>query len=51
MPKAKNLVPAQALDPFLLLFGRPVFEHEEQADVVADDGVLVLQIAVQAQAA
>ena len=40
----------QVLDPLVLLLVRAVGEHQQQPDVVADDGVLVLQVAVQAEA-
>ena len=48
MPKANPVSPAASgsvHSPALL--GRAVFEHQQQADVVADDHVLVLQVAVQ----
>ncbi len=35
--------------PFLFLFFGAVMQHQHQADVVADDRVLVLQIVVQAE--
>ena len=51
MPNAKWRRPRrQIIDPLVLLPRTPVVQHQEQADVVADDGVLVLQIAVQAEA-
>ena len=40
----------QAVHPLGLLLGGPVVEHQQQADVVADDHVLVLQVAVQPEA-
>ena len=39
----------QVVDPVGLLLGRAVLDHQQQGDVVADDGVLVLQVAVQAE--
>jgi hypothetical protein len=39
----------QFLGPLRPLFGRPVAQHQQQPDVVADDHVLVLQVAVQAK--
>ena len=40
----------QVVDPLGLLLRRAVVDHQQQADVVADDHVLVLQVAVQAEA-
>ncbi len=50
IPNAKPL-PArrQFLGPLRPLLRRPVVEHQQQADVVADDHVLVLQVAMQAK--
>ena len=39
----------EAVHPLRLLRRRAVLQHQQQADVVADDRVLVLQIAVQAE--
>ena len=39
----------EVVDPLGLLFGRPVVEHQQQPDVVADDRVLVLQVVVQSE--
>ena len=41
---------AQTLQPLGFLLLGAVFKHQQQADAVAHDGVLVLQIVVQAQA-
>ena len=40
----------EVVDPLGLLLVGAVHDHEQQADVVADDRVLVLQVAVQAEA-
>jgi len=40
----------QVLGPFRALLRGPVVDHQQQADVVADDHVLVLQVAVQPEA-
>src|SRR5262249_62279474 len=40
----------QLLGPLRPLLWRPVVKHQQQADVVTDDHVLVLQIAMQAKA-
>ncbi len=48
MPKAKPARPSsEGVDPLRLLGRRAVVQHQQQADVVADDRVLVLQIVVQ----
>ena len=48
----REVAPArgQAVHPLALLLLAAVVQHQQQADVVAHDGVLVLQVAVQAQA-
>ena len=40
----------EVVDPLLLLLLGAVLQHQQQADVVADDRVLVLQVVVQAEA-
>ena len=51
MPNAKPPRPAaRPVDPLGLLLRDAVFDHQQQADVVAHDHVLVLQVAVQAKA-
>ena len=51
IPNAKPLAAGrQVVDPVRLLIRAAVLEHQQQADVVADDHVLVLQVAVQSEA-
>src|SRR5689334_24277277 len=44
------LARGEVVGPVLLLRGAAVVQHQQQADVVAHDRVLVLQVAVQAEA-
>ena len=39
----------EIIDPVGLLRFRAVIEHEHEADIVANDGMLVLQVVVKAQ--
>ena len=51
MPKAKRLLPGgEVVHPLLLLLRAAVVQHQQQPHVVAHDRVLVLQVAVQAEA-
>ena len=50
MPNANPRVPSSSfVDPLRLLLLAAVMEHQQQADVVADDRVLVLQVVVQTE--
>ena len=51
MPNAKPRAPlGEVVDPLRLLLVGAVGDHQQQPDVVADDRVLVLQVAVQPEA-